>query len=152
MTPPFQPRDPDYETRVRRGFARQSLLATLGATLERVEPGEVEVALAPAPHILQHYGFVHGGAVTTIGDTAAGYAALTLIPAGFGVLTVELKINFLAPAEGDLLRAVGRVVRPGRTLTVVQAEVAALEGGKSRPVALLMATMMAVEDRDGLVD
>lgn len=152
MTPTWQPRDPGFAERVRRSFARQSMMATIGATLDDVEPGAVVIALAPAPHILQQHGFVHGGATATIADSAAGYAALTLMPAGFGVLTVELKINLMAPAQGDMLVAQGLVVRPGRTLTISQAEVFAVTGGERRLIALLTATMMAIADRDGVVD
>lgn len=152
MTEAWQPRDPAFAERVRRSFARQSMMTTLGATLEEVGPGLVTVALAPASHILQQHGFVHGGATTAIADSAAGYAALTLLPSGFGVLTVELKINLLAPAQGDRLLARGRVIRPGRTLTVAQAEVVAELGGERRLIALLTATMMGVEARDGVTD
>jgi uncharacterized protein (TIGR00369 family) len=141
-------RDPDFAARVAASFQRQTLMSTLGATLERVEPGEVEIALVQSPGILQQHGFIHGGAITAIADSAAGYAALTLMPAGTGVLAVEFKINLLAPGRGRL-RAIGRVVRSGRTLTVAQTEVFGEEG---KPVALLTATMMVIEGRSGLVD
>jgi uncharacterized protein (TIGR00369 family) len=94
-----------YQERVRLSFARQGLMRTLGATLGKVAPGLVEIALRPGPAISQQHGFVHAGAVSAIADTAAGYAALTLMPAGRGVLTVEFKINLVAPAAGDLILA-----------------------------------------------
>jgi uncharacterized protein (TIGR00369 family) len=144
----FVARDPDFAARVAASFQRQTLMATLGATLERVEPGEVEIALASSPGILQQHGFIHGGAITAIADSAAGYASLSLMPAGTGVLTVEFKINLLAPGRGRL-RAVGRVVRHGRTLTVAQTEVL---GDDGKPVALLTATMMSIEGRSDVVD
>jgi uncharacterized protein (TIGR00369 family) len=127
-------------------------MRTLGATLGTVAPGLVEIALRPGPAISQQHGFVHAGAVSAIADTAAGYAALTLMPAGRGVLTAEFKINLVAPAAGDLIVARGRVVKAGRTLTLAQAEVFATSGGEEKLVALLTATLMAVEGRDGVSD
>jgi uncharacterized protein (TIGR00369 family) len=98
------------------------------------------------------HGFVHAGAIAAIADTAAGYAALSLLPARVGVLTTEFKINLLAPAAGDRILARGRVVRSGRTLTVAQTEVVAEAAGEEKLVALLTATLMAIEDRDGISD
>ena len=140
------------DDRIRASFERQGLMRTLGATLDHVGPGEVRIALRPTPAVSQQHGFVHAGAVSAIADSAAGYAALTLMPADAGVLTVEFKINLLAPAVGDRLVATGRVVKAGRTLTLAQAEVAAERDGGSRLVAHLTATLMAVEDRDGIGD
>jgi uncharacterized protein (TIGR00369 family) len=142
----------DCEQRVRSSFAKQGLMATLGATLERIVPGTVEIALRPTAGISQQHGFAHAGAVSAIADTAAGYAALTLMPAGAGVLTTEFKINLLAPAKGDRIVAIGKVVKSGRTLTLAQAEVFAETGGQSKLIALLTATLMAVEGRDGVSD
>lgn len=104
-------------------------MSTLGATLGSVEPGEVEIALRPSAAISQQHGFVHAGAITAIADSAAGYAALTLMPAGLGVLSTEFKINLLAPAVGDRIVARGRVVKAGRTLSVAQSEVFAVSDG-----------------------
>lgn len=148
----FEPRDPTFAARVTASFARQSMMATIGAELLRVAPGEVDIALPVSAHILQQHGFVHGGAVTAIADSAAGYAALTLMAAGFGILAVEFKINLLAPAKGDRLVAEGRVVRPGRTLTVAQTHVFAEDGSSRDAIALLTATMMRIEGRDGVLD
>ncbi len=125
---------------------------TLGARLESIAPGAVEISLGPDAAISQQHGFVHAGAVTAIADSAAGYAALTLMPAGTGVLSTEFKINLLAPAVGDRIVARGRVVKAGRTLTVAQSEVFAVSDGMEKLIALLTATMMAVEDRDGITD
>jgi uncharacterized protein (TIGR00369 family) len=102
--------------------------------------------------VSQQHGFVHAGAVSAIADSAAGYAALSLMPEGSGVLTAEFKINLLAPAAGDRILARGRVVKSGRTLTLAQAEVFAESGGQERLVALLTATLMTIQGRDGIAD
>jgi uncharacterized protein (TIGR00369 family) len=140
------------EERIRSSFAKQGLMATLGATLASVSPGVVEIELTPAKPISQQHGFVHAGAISAIADTAAGYAALSLMPVGRGVLTTEFKINLVAPAVGDRIRAVGRVVRAGRTLTLAQAEVFADKDGRSSLIALLTATLMTVEGRQDISD
>jgi uncharacterized protein (TIGR00369 family) len=146
------PQDPDFAARVARSFARQGIMATFGATLVRVAPGEVDIALPVTPEVSQQHGFVHAGAVATIADSAAGYAALSVMPPGIGVLTAEFKINLLAPAAGERLVAAGRVVKAGRTLTLAQAEVHAQVNGARKLVALLTATLMAIEGRDGVAD
>lgn len=142
----------EQQQRVRSSFAKQGLMATLGATLESVAPGAVVIALRPTPSISQQHGFVHAGAVSAIADSAAGYAALSLMPADTGVLTTEFKINLLAPAAGERIVARGRVIKAGRTLTLAQAEVFAQSGGQEKLIALLTATMMAVKGRDGISD
>lgn len=148
----FEPRDPRYEARVRESFARQGLLQTLQAELESVAPGDVRIALTPGAAVSQQHGFVHAGALATIADSAAGYAALSLMPPGAGVLSTEFKIHLLAPAVGERIVARGRVVRPGRTLTVTQAEVFAVAAGQEKLVALLTGTMMTIEGRAGVTD
>lgn len=140
------------ERRIAASFARQGLMRTLGASLRFVAPGRVEVVLTPGPGVAQQHGFVHGGAVVAIADSAAGYAALSLMPEGNGVLTTELKINFVAPAAGERIVARGRVVKAGRTLSLVQTEVFAEHQGHEKLVALLTATMMTVAGRDGVRD
>ena len=120
----------EQQERVRSSFAKQGLMTTLGATLGSVSPGRVEIALSPHLAISQQHGFVHAGAVGAIADTAAGYAALSQMPADTGVLTTEFKINFLAPAAGERIVARGSVVKAGRTLTLVQTEVFANTGGQ----------------------
>ena len=142
----------EQQERVRASFAKQGLMTTLGATLSTVSPGMVEIVLSPHPAISQQHGFVHGGAVSAIADSAAGYAALSLMPADIGVLTTEFKINLLAPAAGDRILARGRVVKAGRTLTMAQAEVFAIIEGQEKLIALLTATLMAVKGRDGISD
>ena len=144
--------DDSYEVRIRSSFAKQGLMTTLGATLGDLAPGRVEIALRPHPGISQQHGFIHAGAISAIADTAAGYAALSLMPAGRGVLTTEFKINLVAPAVGDRMIARGRVVKAGRTLTLAQSEVFAESGGQEKLIALLTATMMTIEGREGVTD
>jgi len=147
-----KPQDPDFEARVRRSFGKQSVMETIGARMTEVAPGETTIALAVAPHICQQHGFVHAGIVSTIADSACGYAALSLMPAGAGVLTAEFKINLLAPAAGERLEARGRVVRAGRMLTVAQAEVEAIDGERRKTVAVMTATLVTLEGREGIAD
>jgi uncharacterized protein (TIGR00369 family) len=142
----------DPAERIRVSFSKQGLMSTLGATLGTILPGAVEIVLHPSPAISQQHGFVHAGAVCAIADSAAGYAALGLMPAGTGVLTTEFKINLVAPAAGERIIARGRVVKPGRTLTLVQTEVFAESQGKEKLIALLTATMMSIEGREGIDD
>jgi uncharacterized protein (TIGR00369 family) len=142
----------NYEERIRSSFARQGLMRTIGASLGSIAPGLVEIELRPHPAISQQHGFVHAGAVSAIADSAAGYAALSLMPAGRGVLSTEYKINLLAPAVGDRIVARGRVVKAGRTLTVAQTEVFAESDGEEKLIALLTATMMTVQGRDDISD
>ncbi len=119
----FVPRDPGWHNRVEASFARQPFMTHLGARLVHLEPGEVDIAMAYSPDLTQQHGFFHAGATSSIADSAAGYAALTLYPAGTGVLTTEYKINLLNPARGERLIARGRVVKPGRTLTICRSDV-----------------------------
>jgi uncharacterized protein (TIGR00369 family) len=144
--------DPAYADRIARSFAKQGIMSTFGASLLRVAPGEVDIALVVGPAVSQQHGFVHAGAIATIADSAAGYAALTLMPATVGVLTAEFKINLMSPGKGERLVASGRVVKPGRLLTIAQAEVHAESGGVRKLIALLTATLVAVEGRDGIAD
>ena len=141
-----------YEDRIRTSFARQGLMSTLGATLVNLAPGLVEIAIRPAPAISQQHGFVHAGALSAIADSAVGYAALSLMPPDRGVLTTEFKINLVAPAVGDRILARAKVIKAGRTLTLAQTEVFAESGGQEKLIALLTATLMTVEGREGVSD
>jgi uncharacterized protein (TIGR00369 family) len=152
MAPGLEPRVADYEARVRASFGRQRFMETIGARLVRVAAGEVEIELPCRADLTQQHGFVHAGVVTALADTACGYAAFTLMPAGVGVLSVEYKINLLAPARGELLVARGRVVRPGRTLTVCAGEVFARQAGEATLAATLLGTMMTVRGRPEIED
>jgi uncharacterized protein (TIGR00369 family) len=143
----YTPIDTAYESRVRESFAKQTVMATIGTTLTRVAPGEVEIELPNRPALAQQHGFLHAGILATILDSAAGYAAFSLMPADAAVLSVEFKINLLAPAAGDRFVARGRVVRPGRNIYVCQADAFAIEGDGEKHVATLVGTMMCVRDR-----
>ena len=143
----FQPGDPAYESRVRASFARQSMMTVLGASLERVAPGEVDIRLPFRADLTQQHGFLHAGVTTTIADSACGYAALSLMPAKASVLTVEYKVNLLAPAAGDRMIARGRVMKPGKTLTVCTADVVAVTDGREKTIATMTGTLMAIYDR-----
>ena len=137
--------DPDTEHRIRESISRQTLLTTLGVTIAGLASGHVVLDLPYRADLCQQNGYIHAGAITTLADSACGYAAASLMPADRDVLTVEFKVNLLSPGRGDRFRATGQVVRAGRTLTVCSAEVVALaDGSEPRPVALMQATMMAV--------
>ena len=142
-----EPRNPRFEQAVRDSFAAQHLMATIGARLARVVAGEIEIRVPFRPDLTQQHRFLHAGVVTSALDSACGYAALSLMPEGVEVLTVEFKTNFLAPARGEVLIARGRVVRVGRTITVCQAEAAMLADGAETLVATMLATIMTVRDR-----
>ncbi len=147
----FTPQDPAFESRVRASFDRQKFMATIGARLARVAPGEVDIELAVGEHLVQQHGFVHAGVLASAADSACGYAALSLMPPGAAVLSVEFKVNLLAPAAGDRLVARGRVIRSGKTITVCWGDVIAYTNDGERTVATLVGTMMTVRDR-GLSD
>lgn len=139
------PKDPQFEARVRDSFARQTFMATLGATLARVAPGEVTISLPVREALAQQHGTVHAGALASVLDSAAGYAALSLMPPGAAVVSVEFKVNLLEPAVGERIEARGRVVRGGRTLSVCTAEAWAIDAaGSERLVATLQGTMMCL--------
>lgn len=146
--PAFTPQDPFFETKVRESFARQPFMATIGAHLGVVEPGRVEVVLPYAPGLTQQHGFFHGGSIGAITDTAGGYAAFTLFPAGSTVLTVEYKINIMAPGKGERLLAVGEVTRSGRTLTVVRVDVYAEADGARTHCATATQTLICLYGRN----
>jgi uncharacterized protein (TIGR00369 family) len=149
---PFEPTDPTWESRVRASFSRQKMMETIGAQLDRVAPGEVDIRVPFREAISQHHGFVHAGALTTAVDTACGYAALTLMPPGAGVLSIEFKVSLMSPGKGEAILARGRVVKPGRNVTFCQGEVFAVDGGKEKLVATMSATMMTVLGRPDVVD
>ena len=152
MSSSFVPANTDFEARTRASFARQGAMAFLGARLERVEPGLVQVGLAFRPELSQQHGFFHAGILSTIADSAGGYAAFTLFPADSGVLTVEFKINLLAAADGERLEAVGRVTRSGRTLTVCTLDVHVEKAGRRTHCATGLQTLMSLVGRAGVRD
>lgn len=140
----FIPIDTDFEARVRAGFDSQQLMVNIGAKMTRVVPGEVQIEMPFNQAWTQQHGYIHGAIITGLVDSACGFAAYTLMPPGAGVLSVEFKVNNLNPATGEMFRAVGRVVKAGRTLTVCNGEVLAFEGGNEKLVAVMQATMMAI--------
>ena len=143
----FQPATSDFAERVRESFARQAIMGLIGAELARVEPGLVEIVLPFREDLCQQHGFFHAGVTSTIADSAGGYAAFTLFPAESSVLTTEFKINLLAPADGDRLRALGRVIKPGRTLTICDVEVFAVKAGQEKICAKLLQTLMTMHGK-----
>ena len=147
-----EPRDPAFETRVRASFERQRAMHTIGARIVRVEPGEVELELPFRDDLTQQHGFLHAGIVTTLVDSACGYAALSVMDRESAVLSVEYKVNLLAPAVGERMRAIGRVIKSGRTLVVCTGEVIAVANGEEQVVTVMQATMMAVRGRPELID
>jgi uncharacterized protein (TIGR00369 family) len=143
----FKPANPSFAERVRDSFARQGVMALLGARLNRVEPGRCEIHLPYRPELSQQHGYFHGGIIGTIADSAGGYAAFTLMPADASVLTVEYKMNLLAPGDGALLIARGRVVKPGRTLIVAAVDAVVVKGGRETLCATLLQTLMTMHGR-----
>lgn len=139
--------------RVRASFEKQKIMRLLGATLTSIEPGQVEITLPFREELTQQHGFLHAGAVTTVLDSACGYAALSVMPEDAGVLSIEFKVNLLAPAKGNAFIARARVVRAGRTIVVCTGDVVALQDGKEeQSVATMLATMLVVQDRPGIID
>lgn len=145
----FKPKDPDFESRVRASFARQAAMTSLSAKLTSVKPGAVEIELPFQESLTQQDRFMHAGVITAIVDTACGYAALTLMPPGCEVLTVEFKTNFMAPAVGDKFIARAKVIRPGRTVTFCSGDVVAVKGKREKIVATMLATMICRADPRG---
>jgi uncharacterized protein (TIGR00369 family) len=148
--PAFESQDPEVEKRVRASFARQRVMQTIGASMTRVSPGEVEIALPFRVDLTQQHGFLHAGIVSTIADSACGYAAYSLMPADAAVLTVEYKVNFLSPAQGDRMVARARVTKHGRTVTVSACDVFAVTDGREQIIATMLGTLMTVRERQGL--
>ena len=142
------PADPGFRQRVHDSFARQAVMATLGATLEVADAGRVVIVLAHKPELTQQHGFLHAGIVATALDSACGYAAFSLMPADAAVLTIEFKVNLLAPARGPWLRCEGVVVKAGRTISVVEGRAWQHQaGGPESLCATMSATVMTVQGR-----
>jgi uncharacterized protein (TIGR00369 family) len=140
-TAPFNP------DRVRHSFARQKVMATIGASLDAVERGAVTISMPPNPDLAQQHGYLHAGIIATIADSACGYAALSLMPDDAAVLSIEFKANMLAPADGERFIARGKVIKPGRTIMVCDATVHAVREGREKLVATMTGTMMVVQGR-----
>ena len=140
----------DPAARVQASFGQQSIMALLGARLGAVEPGRVDIVLPYRADLCQQNGFLHAGMVATALDSACGYAGLTLMPEEAAVLTIEFKINLLAPARGERFRMEGRVLKPGRTITVCEGRAYALDGTHEKLVATMGCTLMAVTGRENI--
>ncbi|CAN1510696.1 PaaI HGG motif-containing thioesterase, possibly involved in aromatic compounds catabolism [Rhabdaerophilaceae bacterium] len=140
----------DIHIRIADSFAKQGLMATLGASVVRVEAGTVVISMPFSPHLSQQHGFAHAGAITSIVDSACGYAALTLMPENAAVLTSEFKINLLAPAIGERFEAEGRVLRAGRRVHVAMGDVFAISGQSRKHIAVMLATLMVIEGESSL--
>jgi uncharacterized protein (TIGR00369 family) len=147
MSSHFEPQDPAFETRLRESFALQRVMQTLKVRIAHIAPGEVDLVMPFQLELTQQNGFLHAGIVTTVVDSACGYAAFTLMPSGSDVLSVEFKVNLLAPARGEELVARGRVLRQGHTLSVVCGEALARQGGEEKHVAQMQGTMFCVNAR-----
>ena len=139
---PLQPQDAEYESRIRESFARQRVMQLIGASLRRVEPGAIDIALDYRDDLTQQNGYLHAGILTTVADSACGYAAYTLMPAGADVLSVEFKVNLLRPAVGESFVAEARVIKAGATLSVTRCDVYGHSGGEAKLVATMLATMI----------
>ncbi|WP_425423925.1 PaaI family thioesterase [Simplicispira psychrophila] len=144
---PFEFRNPFYAQRVRDSFALQGIMHHMGAQLGLVAPGTVDIEIGWAQELTQQHGFLHAGVVSTALDSACGYAAFTLMASDAEVLTIEFKINLLAPAQGERFRMEGRVLKPGRTITFCEGRAYALRGGDEKLIATMGCTLMAVTGR-----
>lgn len=147
----FQPKNPDYRAASTETFAQQRAMRTLGITIARLEPGEVDLAMDYSADFTQQHGFIHAGVITAGLDNACGIAAFTLMPAGAGILTVEFKTNLLAPARGERFVFRATVVKPGRTLTVCEARAYAVHDGIETLIATMSGTLMALAPREPAV-
>jgi uncharacterized protein (TIGR00369 family) len=143
-----EPRDPNYASRVRKSFQKQRLMTTMGAILEKVAPGEVDIRLPFRDDLTQQHGFLHAGTIAAVADSACGYAALSLMPSDAGVLSIEFKVNMLAPAKGDVIVARGEVIRAGKTIMVCRADVYSVLGTEEKLIAAMQGTMMVVTGRE----
>jgi uncharacterized protein (TIGR00369 family) len=148
IEPRFEPKDPDFAARVRASFERQDAMKTIGASLAAVEPGRVVIELPWAQALTQQHGFLHAGMVATGLDSACGYAGFSLMPGDAAVLTIEYKINLLAPAQGQRFRMEGVVIKPGRTVTVTEGKAWSIHDGREKLIATMSCTLMAVFGRE----
>ncbi|MEG1101554.1 MAG: PaaI family thioesterase [Comamonas sp.] len=142
--------DQEALQRLRESFVLQGAMATLGAQLTHVAPGEVDISFGWAPELTQQHGFIHAGMLSAALDSACGYAGFSLMPANAGVLTIEFKINLLAPAKGQRFRCEGRVLKPGRTIVVAEGRAYAINDGQEKLCATMQCTLMAVQGREGI--
>ena len=150
MSRPLEAADAGFADRVRSSLASQNALTTIGAELVHVAPGEVDIGFNFHTDLTQQHGFIHAGILSTVMDSACGYAAYSLMPADAGILTIEFKVNLLSPAQGERFIARGRVVKPGRSITVADGHMFALRDGDEKLVATMTGTLMTIKDRDNV--
>jgi uncharacterized protein (TIGR00369 family) len=143
----FEPKDPQFEARVRESFARQQAMKTLGIEIADIKAGAIELRMPHTQAYTQQHGFIHAGIIATALDSACGYAAFSLMPGDAAVLTVEFKTNLVAPAKGQYFLFRAHVVKPGRTITVCDAHAFAVDPGQEKLVATMTGTLMALFDR-----
>jgi uncharacterized protein (TIGR00369 family) len=143
--------DPNFIKRVTESFAKQGAMHTIGARLVRVQTGEVEIRLPMSAAICQQHGFLHAGILSTALDSACGYASSTVMPAESGVLTIEFKVNLMAPGDGDAFIMIGTVAKPGRTIVFAQGQAFAVKAGVQKLIATMSTTCMVITGRDGVV-
>ena len=148
----FRPKDSSFEEKVRTSFARQQLMHTIGARLTSVTPGSIEIEMPYREDLTQQHGFIHGGIVASLLDTACGYAAFSLMPEDTAVLSIEFKVNLLAPAQGELIKVRAEVKRAGQNITVCTADAWAIDAGQSKVIATMLATIMCIRGRDDLIN
>ncbi len=144
----FEPRNPDWEPTVRGSFARQKVMSLIGAEMGALSPGHCEIRLPFRDDLTQQNGFFHAGITSTIVDSAGGYAGLTVMPQGADVLTVEFKLNLLAPADGEFLVAEGQVLKSGRNLVITRGEVYAIKNGRATHCATMQQTLMTMHGKE----
>jgi uncharacterized protein (TIGR00369 family) len=146
----FTAKNPEYKQRVQHSFDRQQAMATLGASIIDIDAGRVSIRMPYNESLTQQHGFIHAGIISTILDSACGYAAFSLMPKNAAVLTIEYKINLLSPAKGEWFEAIGFVKKPGRNVTVADGEVYAHDGDERKLVASMVGTLMSIYDREGI--
>jgi uncharacterized protein (TIGR00369 family) len=142
---------PGFEERVKLSFAKQGAMGLIGARLTKITPGEVEIELPFKSEHSQQHGFLHAGILTTALDSACGYATFTLFPPEAGILTIEFKVNLLAPGDGDLFRLIGKVRKAGRTISLAEGEAYAIKNGREKLIATMTATTMTIAGRDNVI-
>lgn len=150
MANSFTPQNLKFKQRVQHSFGHQQAMETLGASIITIEPGMVSIRLPFSETLTQQHGFIHAGIISTVLDSACGYAAFSLMPENAAVLTIEYKINLLSPAKGDWFEAIGIVKKPGRNITVADGEVYAHSGDDRKLVASMVGTLMSIYDREGV--
>ena len=149
MSSQFKP-SAGYKEKVIESFNRQGMMKTINASILAIRPGEIELEFPYQSNLTQQHGFIHAGVVSTVLDTACGYAAFSLMPENAAVLTIEFKVNLLSPAKGERFRAVGKVKKPGKNITVKEGELFSHVEGEQKTVATMVATIMSVYDREGV--